>query len=79
MKAQKILDRLNDPNGNSNTNEAIPYVPQIIKITKKLKEKIELISLELKVEVDLEKKKSLLYMPKWPEVVEEEKILFIPK
>jgi len=34
---------------------------------------------QIKVDTDLEKKKSLLYMPEWPEVVEKEKILFIPK
>jgi hypothetical protein len=34
---------------------------------------------QIKVETDLEKKKSLLYMPEWPEVVEKEKILFVPK
>jgi len=34
---------------------------------------------QIKVDVDLEKKKSLLYMPEWPEVVEKEKILFVPK
>jgi len=30
-------------------------------------------------DVDLKKKKSLLYMPEWPEVIEKEKILFVPK
>jgi len=33
----------------------------------------------MKVEVDSKKKKSLLYMPKWPGVIEREKVLFIPK
>jgi len=34
---------------------------------------------QMKVEVDSKKKKSLLYMPKWPGVIEREKVLFIPK
>jgi PKD repeat protein len=34
---------------------------------------------QLKTDIDFQKKKSLLYMPQWPEVVEKEKILFIPK
>jgi PKD repeat protein len=34
---------------------------------------------QIKVDTDLEKKKSLLYMSEWPEVVEKEKILFVPK
>jgi len=34
---------------------------------------------EMKIDVDLEEKKSLLYMSSWPEMIEEEKILFIPK
>jgi len=34
---------------------------------------------QMKVDVDLEKKKSLLYMPEWPEEVTESKVLFIPK
>jgi PKD repeat protein/predicted MPP superfamily phosphohydrolase len=33
----------------------------------------------LTVDVDLEKKKSLLYVPEWPEIIEENKVLFIPK
>jgi hypothetical protein len=34
---------------------------------------------QIRVDTDLEKKKSLLYMPAWPDVVEKEKILFVPK
>jgi hypothetical protein len=34
---------------------------------------------QIKVDTDLERKKSLLYMPEWPEVIEKEKILFVPK
>jgi|YelNatPaOPRAMG01_1025707.scaffolds.fasta_scaffold16679_3 hypothetical protein len=34
---------------------------------------------QIKVDTDLETKKSLLYMPEWPEVIEKEKILFVPK
>jgi len=34
---------------------------------------------QIKVDTDLEKKKSLLYMPEWPDIVEKEKILFVPK
>jgi len=34
---------------------------------------------QIQVDTDLERRKSLLYMPEWPEVVEKEKILFIPK
>jgi len=34
---------------------------------------------QLKVDVDFQKKKSLLYMPQWPDVVEKKKILFVPK
>jgi PKD repeat protein len=34
---------------------------------------------KMKADVDLKGKKSLLYMPEWPNIVEREKILFIPK
>lgn len=34
---------------------------------------------QMKVDVDLQKKKSLLYSPQWPDVVGKEKILFVPK
>ena len=34
---------------------------------------------QIKVDTDLKKKKSLLYMPEWPKVVGKEKILFVPK
>ena len=34
---------------------------------------------QMKIEVDSKKKKSLLYMPEWPGVIEREKLLFIPK
>ncbi|MEM4648279.1 MAG: metallophosphoesterase [Candidatus Pacearchaeota archaeon] len=34
---------------------------------------------QMKVDVDVEKKKSLLYMPEWPDLIEKEKILFISK
>ena len=34
---------------------------------------------QMKADIDLEKKKSILYMPEWPRIVEKEKILFIPK
>jgi hypothetical protein len=100
-------------------------IPKIIKIGENLKEKIEMISLELNEKVtelgrtmrdlvwvkvkhspsipvgaifvhpekakknidlneliadyDLEKRKSILYMPEWPETIERSKILFIPK
>lgn len=33
----------------------------------------------MKVDIDLNNKKSLLYMENWPEEIEKEKILFIPK
>jgi len=34
---------------------------------------------QIKVDTDLKKKKSLLYMPEWPSEIERSKILFIPK
>jgi PKD repeat protein len=34
---------------------------------------------ELIADYDLEKRKSILYMPEWPETIERSKILFIPK
>ena len=34
---------------------------------------------QMKVEVDSKKKKSLLYIPKWPNLIEKSKVLFIPK
>jgi hypothetical protein len=34
---------------------------------------------QIKVDTDLEKEKSLLYMPEWPLEIERSKILFIPK
>jgi hypothetical protein len=34
---------------------------------------------QIKVDTDLEKKKSLLYMPEWPLEIERSKILFVPK
>jgi hypothetical protein len=34
---------------------------------------------ELRADYDLEKRKSILYMPEWPETVERSKILFIPR
>jgi PKD repeat protein len=43
----------------------------------KAKEDIDLN--ELKADYDLEKRKSILYMPEWPETVERSKILFIPR
>jgi len=30
-------------------------------------------------DADIEKKKSILYMSQWPELIEREKVLFIPK
>ena len=33
---------------------------------------------QMKIDVDLEKGKSLLFISKWPEIVEKEKILFVP-
>jgi hypothetical protein len=33
----------------------------------------------MKADIDLNTKKSILYMPEWPNVIEKEKILFIPK
>ena len=33
---------------------------------------------QMKNDSDLEKGKSLLYMPNWPDVIEKEKIRFIP-
>jgi hypothetical protein len=99
-------------------------IPKIIKISEKMKNKVELISSELgekvtefgrtmqdwiiakvkhspstpvglfkvhfekaredidlnqlRIDVDLEKRKSLLYMPQWPEEIEKEKVLFVP-
>jgi hypothetical protein len=43
----------------------------------KAKEDIDLN--ELIADYDLEKRKSILYMPEWPETIERPKILFIPK
>jgi hypothetical protein len=43
----------------------------------KAKEDIDLN--ELIADYDLEKRKSILYMPEWPEIIERPKILFIPK
>jgi len=43
----------------------------------KAKEDIDLN--QLRIDVDLEKRKSLLYMPQWPEEIEKEKVLFVPK
>jgi hypothetical protein len=34
---------------------------------------------QIKVNTDLKKKKSLLYMPEWPSEIERSKILFVPK
>ncbi len=34
---------------------------------------------DLIADSDIEKKRSILYMPKWPDVIEQGKILFIPK
>mgnify|MGYP001773385369 CR=1 FL=1 len=34
---------------------------------------------QMKVNTDIQRKKSLLYMPQWPDVIGKEKILFIPK
>ena len=33
---------------------------------------------QMVVDTNVEKKKSILYMPKWPSVIEKDKILFIP-
>jgi len=30
-------------------------------------------------DTDVEKRKSILYMPEWPSIIEKEKVLFIPK
>jgi DNA repair exonuclease SbcCD nuclease subunit len=100
-------------------------IPKIIKISEKMKDKVELISTELgekvtefgrtmqdwiiakvkhspstpvglfkvhfekakedidlnelRIDVDLERRKSLLYMPQWPGEIEKEKVLFVPK
>jgi hypothetical protein len=35
--------------------------------------------LQLKVDIDFQNKKSLLYMPQWPSEIERSKILFVPK
>jgi hypothetical protein len=43
----------------------------------KAKEDIDLS--QLRIDVDLEKRKSLLYMPQWLEEIEKEKVLFVPK
>jgi len=43
----------------------------------KAKEDIDLT--DLVADSDIEKKKSILYMPQWPEMIEKSKILFIPK
>jgi len=59
-----------------------PYLPQIpIGITNiHFEEATEDIDFtQIKVDTDLEKKKSLLYMPEWPDVVENKKILFVSK
>jgi len=34
---------------------------------------------QLKIDIDFQKKKSLLYMPEWPLEIERSKILFVPK
>jgi len=44
---------------------------------KKTTEDIDLT--QIKVDTELQKRKSLLYMPEWPTVIEKEKILFVPK
>ena len=49
-------------------------------INVRFEEAIEDIDLtQMKADIDIERKKSILYMSEWPKEVGKEKILFIPK